>query len=188
MFDILDISIQGGEFWDSATETFINLKPITLHLKHSLISLTRWEQYYKRKYLSDGPKTIEENLYYICCMVLNKDVPNLDLYVRQINQNDYERIQRYVQDDMTATTLPPQPKSDKKPEPLSSELIYYYMTGLNIPFSCEKWHLSNLLMLINIANIKNQPEDKKKKRSSAAIMHDYSALNRARRAKLHTKG
>lgn len=186
---MLEITIPGGEFWDNRKEEFITTKETTLHLEHSLISLTKWEQKYKRRFLSDGPKNVEENLFYIKCMSLDRNVS--DLVIRNISQESFEKIIEYIKDPMTATTLPPDPPSKKnkmrKEEPLSSELIYYYMTALNIPFSCEKWHLNNLLTLIKIANIKNAPEDQKK-RSSQEIMKDYSALNKARRAALHSKG
>ena len=53
MFDVLDLYIPGKEFWNSELQEFIYTKDITLHLKHSLVSLTRWEQHYKRKFLDD---------------------------------------------------------------------------------------------------------------------------------------
>ena len=90
---------------------------------------------------------------------------------------------------MSCTTVPKKnKKTDEEPEPLSSELIYYYMTALQIPFDCEKWHLNNLLKLIELASYKNDPKDDKNKRSSAEIMRDYARINKANRARFHTKG
>ena len=56
---MLKITISGGEFWDSSKEEFFTIQPMTLHLEHSLISLTRWEQHYKRPFLEEktGPQT-----------------------------------------------------------------------------------------------------------------------------------
>ena len=177
MFDVLDLYIPGKEFWNSELQEFIYTKDITLHLKHSLISLTRWEQHYKRRFLDDGPKNEEEYRFYIQCMTLNKDVDPLVYTVLQ--EDDIKKVTDYLHDSMTATTLPKQNDKPNKGERLSSELIYYYMSALNIPFECEKWFLNNLIILISIASIKNNAQEKKSKPSWSSIR----ARNAARNAK-----
>ena len=177
MFDVLDLYIPGREFWNSELQEFIYTKDITLHLKHSLVSLTRWEQHYKRRFLDDGPKNEEEYRFYIQCMTLNKDVDPLVYTVLQ--EDDIKKVTDYLHDSMTATTLPKQNNNRSNSEKLSSELIYYYMSALNIPFECEKWFLNNLIILISIASIKNNPQEKKSKPSWSSIR----ALNAARNAK-----
>ena len=177
MFDVLDLYVPGKEFWNSELQEFIYTKDITLHLKHSLVSLTRWEQHYKRRFLDDGPKNEEEYRFYIQCMTLNKDVDPLIYTVLQ--EDDIKKVTDYLHDSMTATTLPKQNDKSNKGERLSSELIYYYMSALNIPFECEKWFLNNLITLISIASIKNNPQEKKSKPSWSSIR----ALNAARNAK-----
>lgn len=190
MFEVLDIFVPGQEYWDNVNEKFINTNDTVLHLKHSLISLTKWEQKYKRLFLTEGPNTTEETIYYIKCMTMNRE-PIDDLVYESITTDDLQKVIKYIKDPMTATrNIPKLPKKDdEEPEKLSSELIYCYMTLLNIPFDCEKWHLSNLLVLIELASYKNTPKDDKvNKRSSAAIMKDYAALNRRNRARFNTKG
>lgn len=177
MFDVLDLYVPGKEFWNSELQEFIYTKDIILHLKHSLVSLTRWEQYYKRRFLDDGPKNEEEYRFYIQCMTLNKDVDPLVYTVLQ--EDDIKKVTDYLHDSMTATTLPKQNNNRSNSEKLSSELIYYYMSALNIPFECEKWFLNNLIILISIASIKNNPQEKKSKPSWSSIR----ALNAARNAK-----
>ena len=177
MFDVLDLFVPGKEFWNSELQEFIYTKDITLHLKHSLVSLTRWEQHYKRRFLDDGPKNEEEYRFYIQCMTLNKDVDPLVYTVLQ--EDDIKKVTDYLHDSMTATTLPKQNNNHSNSEKLSSELIYYYMSALNIPFECEKWFLNNLIILISIASIKNNPQEKKSKPSWSSIR----ALNAARNAK-----
>lgn len=177
MFDVLDLYVPGKEFWNSELQEFIYTKDITLHLKHSLVSLTRWEQHYKRRFLDDGPKNEEEYRFYIQCMTLNKDVDPLVYTVLQ--EDDIKKVTDYLHDSMTATTLPKQNNNRTNSEKLSSELIYYYMSALNIPFECEKWFLNNLIILISIASIKNNPQEKKSKPSWSSIR----ALNAARNAK-----
>lgn len=177
MFDVLDLYVPGKEFWNSELQEFIYTKDITLHLKHSLVSLTRWEQHYKRRFLDDGPKNEEEYRFYIQCMTLNKDVDPLVYTVLQ--EDDIKKVTDYLHDSMTATTLPKQNNNRSNSEKLSSELIYYYMSALNIPFECEKWFLNNLIILISIASIKNNTQEKKLKPSWSSIR----ALNAARNAK-----
>ena len=177
MFDVLDLYVPGKEFWNSELQEFIYTKDITLHLKHSLVSLTRWEQHYKRRFLDDGPKNEEEYRFYIQCMTLNKDVDPLVYTVLQ--EDDIKKVTDYLHDSMTATTLPKQNNNRSNSEKLSSELIYYYMSALNIPFECEKWFLNNLIILISIASIKNNPQENKSRPSWSSIR----ALNAARNAK-----
>ena len=59
------------------------------------------------------------------------------------------------------------------------------MSALNIPHSCEKWHLNRLLTLIRVCNIKNTPP---KKMSKGDIMKRNAALNASRRKQLGSKG
>jgi hypothetical protein len=84
---------------------------------------------------------------------------------------------------MTATTIEKSPGNSR--EIITSELIYYWLIALGIPFECQKWHLNRLLTLINVCSIKNQPP---KKRSTAEIVNRNRSLNQARREKYNTKG
>lgn len=185
---MLKIELPGGEFWDNEKNVFITTKKQSLRLEHSLISLTRWEQHYHRRYLSEknGPKSSEEIAYYFYCMSLDS---NVDLFTFQnLPMNVVKEILDYIHDPMTATEITKhnqQKKTNARPEELSSELIYCYMFELGIPKECEKWHLNNLLTLIQVMSIKNAPPEKMNKK---AAMRNIQAINAANRARFHTRG
>ena len=181
---MLEIRIDGKEFWNQEKEEFVNTKGITLRLEHSLISVSKWEAKYKRPFLSDGPKTLQETYDYISFMSLDRNVNMTEL--EGITEEDYKKILDYIHDPMTATKITQNAKNKQiSNHILTSEEIYYDMTALNIPFECEKWHLNRLLTLIQIASIKNEPP---KKMSKSEIYRQNSELNKARRAKYRNKG
>ena len=180
---MLHIIIPAQEYYDERTETFVNTKEITLTLEHSLVSVSKWESKWCKPFLSKDAKTPEETLDYIKCMTLTQNVPP-ETYNYLTNENISE-IKRYIEDPHTATFINEGPGGPKSHEVITSELIYYWMTALNIPWESQKWHLNRLLMLIRVCNVKNQP---KKKMSQRELMSRNAALNAARRQKLHSKG
>ena len=90
-----------------------------------------------------------------------------------------------MDDPMTATTISTNgsQKSDRKV--ITSELIYYWMTAFQIPFTCEKWHFNRLMTLIRICDIKNSPQ---KKMGANEMRARNRKLNAERRRAMHTKG
>ncbi|MBP5596556.1 MAG: hypothetical protein J6Y02_14315 [Pseudobutyrivibrio sp.] len=180
---MLHIIIPAQEYYDERTETFVNTKEITLTLEHSLVSVSKWESKWCKPFLSKDAKTPEETLDYIKCMTLTQNVPP-ETYNYLSNENISE-IKKYIEDPHTATFINEGPGGSKSREVITSELIYYWMTALNIPWESQKWHLNRLLMLIRVCNVKNQP---KKKMSQRELMSRNAALNAARKQKLHSKG
>lgn len=182
---MLQIELPGDEFWDEAKEEFICTKGVSLKLEHSLLSLSKWESKWRKPFLSDEPKSAEEIMDYIRCMTLN---PNLDdaVYAR-LSQQNFEEIRKYIEEPKTATWFSDDGKKHSRSrEQVTSELIYYWMIALNVPFDpCEKWHLDRLMTLIKVCNVKNAPPKKMKQRD---ILARNAALNAARRKQLNTKG
>ena len=137
----------------------------------------------------------DDNRLY-CCYFLQKGHNRLKLPVN-IFQNLYKylptdilaQINDYIEAPMTATWFSDdknnRTNSRLNGEQVTSELIYYWMIALGIPYKYEKWHLNRLITLIKVCNIKNQPQ---KKRSKFATMRSNAELNAARRKKLNTKG
>ena len=68
---MLEIVIHGGEFFDNGSGRFIQVKDQTLKLEHSLVSLSKWEARWHKAFLTREPKTTEESVDYIRCMILN---------------------------------------------------------------------------------------------------------------------
>ncbi len=180
---MLQIVIPGQELWDEQKQEFINTKEQVLQLEHSLISLSKWEAKWCKVFLSKQEKTQEETIDYIKCMTIT---PNVDPEVyNHLTRENIKEIEDYIAAPMTATYFSSDNAGKSSREQVTSELIYYWMIALNIPFECQKWHLNRLLTLIKVCNIKNQPPKKMSKRE---IMSRNAALNAARRQQLNTKG
>lgn len=180
--ECLKVVIPAGEQYDEVNDLFCNeTKEQTLTLKHSLVSLAKWEARWHRPFLGKERKTYEETVDYIRCMTVTQNVD--PMVYNYVPQSVIEEVDRYIDEPMTATTF----NDDKKTsnQIVTAEIIYYWMTALNIPFSCEKWHLNRLLALIRVCSLKNSPG---KKMSRREITSRNKALNQARRKKYKTRG
>lgn len=184
---MLQITVPEQEYYDEEQNCFITKKSEVLTLEHSLISISRWESrwhvpFLKEARTKDQEKTKEQVIDYVRCMSINKP-KDLDIYNRLSSKN-LDDVNDYINDSHTATWFRDEKKSPNR-EQVTSELIYYWMISMQIPFECQKWHLNRLLTLIRICSIKNQP---KKKMSRQEILAQNRALNEARRKQLGTKG
>lgn len=178
---MLKITVPAIEGFDEAKQEFVSIEGVTLELEHSLLSLSQWESKWKRPFLSDGPKTPEEINDYIRCMSLNElrsDVENV--FTIEV----YNKVNDYIGDTMTATTINERGGKTNR-ETITSEIVYYWMVALNIPFECERWHFHRLLTLVRVCNIKNSPPKKMNRRETLAQQRD---LNAARKQALGTTG
>ena len=174
---MLRIIISGDEFYDEVTEKFNTVGDVVLELEHSLVSLSKWESKFQKPFLSIIEKTTKEISDYIEAMILTSDFP-LDALSRLSNDNILQ-INNYIESKQSATTFGQMPKSTGINETITSELIYYWMVGFNIPFECEMWHLNRLFSLIRICNIK---QSKPKKMSHRELAARNRELNEQRRA------
>lgn len=181
---MLKLEIKAEELYDEANEEFITIKPTTLLLEHSLISISKWEARWEKPFISQSPKTVAEVIDYIRCMTINQNVdPNVYF---AIGSDEIEKVNAYIGSKQSATWFTEQKSYKRSSEAVTSELIYYWMTMFNIPFEvCEKWHLNRLMNLIRICSIKNGP---KKKMSKRSVMEENARLNAERKRKYGTKG
>lgn len=182
---MLRITIPGNdELWDEKNQEFLPpTKPTTLQLEHSLVSVSRWESKWHFAFLSKREKTREQTIDYIRCMTLNRDV-DPDVYYRLTPEN-IDAINEYIGNPMTATHFADDKVRGRSLETVTSELIYYWMISLGIPFECQKWHLNRLITLVKVCSKKNAPA---KKMNKADMARRYAELNAARRKKYNTKG
>ena len=180
---MLKIETPETELWDEYNQRFIVVKKQTLFLEHSLISLSRWESNWEKPFLKrNDKKTLVETIDYVRCMTINNNVdPNV---YRVLTADNINAINAYVNAKKTATIVY-EDKHRSTGETVTSELIYYWMVSLGIPFECQKWHLNRLLMLIRICNAENKPP---KKRSKRDLYRHYAEVNAANRKKFNSKG
>lgn len=182
---MLEVTIPAIELFDPDRNEFFKPfeKDQTLVLEHSLLSLHKWEQKWKKPFISDKQKTVEETVDYIRCMTISRGVDQ-NVY-NHIPPDVIRKVTEYINDPMTATTFRQDPNRKKNKQIVTAEIIYYWMIAFNIPVEFEKWHLNSLLTLIEVCSIKNSP---KKKKSRSEIYAQNRALNEQRRAALHSKG
>ena len=182
---MLQITVPGVEMYDEVNNLFIHTKERTLQLEHSLVSLSKWESKWGKPFLSKkNDKTDEQVIDYIKCMTVTQNV-DPEVYNRLTKEN-YEAINKYINSPMTATTFNKAVGGGRRGnDVVTAEIIYWWMIALNIPMSCEKWHLNRLITLVRVCNEKNNPG---KKMSSKAIASQYASLNAARLQQLNSKG
>lgn len=178
------------DLWDESTQRFISTKEADIVLEHSLVSISKWEQKWKRAFLSNKPLTDEQILDYIeRCMPItsyNND-PNVYKSLRAF-PDLLKQINDYMNDPMSASHFNDSRHNVQqhyKNRVITTEEIYYIMASNNIPIEFQKWHLNRLLALLKVFEVKNTPPGK---RSKNDMIRDYAAINRANKAKFHTKG
>lgn len=179
---MLTLVIPSGESYSEQDNCFVYHPETTIRMEHSLVSVSKWESKTKKAFFGKQPKTAEDNLLYIKCMTITRDVP--DVVFSRLSEENIASISEYINDSMTATHVPELSGGGPK-DTFTSELIYYMMFSYNIPLECEKWHVNRLLTLIKVFSHKNGSGQKMSRKDIASR---NAALNAARRNKYKTKG
>lgn len=181
---MLQLTITAQEFFNEETQEFIQIKPVTIQMEHSLVSISKWEAKWHKPFLTEDNKTDEELIDYLRCMTITQNVNPYAYYA--VSNEQLKQVRAYISNPMTATTFREDKNKPKgKKQIITSEVIYYQMIALNIPMECQKWHLNRLMTLIRVVAIKNQPE---KKMKSGDQIRQYADLNNMRRAAMRSKG
>lgn len=169
--------------WDPKADKFVYRQPVTIHMEHSLVSLSKWEEKWKKAFLdpTDTNRTQAEILDYFVCMVLDED---FDIRAfKMLTEENIKTISDYIQEYHGATKI----KQDEKEHGkhgntrgviTTSESIYATMLEIGMEKSYETWNLSRLMKLIEVYMNRQKPKKKQTKMETAA---QYAALNAKRR-------
>lgn len=185
------------ELFDNRSQTFItipeqHIPAFHLQLRHSLMSIAKWESRWHDSFLAKETMDADELIDYVRCMTINTQ-KNQDVY-KYLGKDDYDQILEYMQDPMSAIDLNAKrnketKKGRKKRE--TAESVYYAMFNLGIPIECEKWHFNRLSALLDYcadngtggkAGTAGRPKTQRE------MMELYHALNQKNRKKYNSKG
>jgi hypothetical protein len=162
--------------WDDDRE-------VLLKFEHSLLALSKWESRTKKPFMTKEHKSSEELIEYFQDMLVSPEDRRDLVYLLDPEQLD--GLREYMNSNQSASTVPAT-KAEYNPEVITSELMYYWLVGLQIPFQpTETWHISRIMMLVQIASYKQQPP---KKQKSADVMKDWARINEERLKKYNTTG
>ena len=175
---MLEITISRQEGFDDELGEFVSMDTSVLRLEHSLVSLSKWESKWEIPFLEPKyEKTNEHLLDYIKMMVVG-EYNEEDL--QYLTGDHINQINEYINSKQTAAWFADDKRSGGSSRTVTSDLIYYWMVALNIPFNpTENWHLNRLMTLIRIAELENRP---KKSMSRSETINQHRQLNSARRA------
>jgi hypothetical protein len=153
-------------------------REVVLQFEHSLLSLSKWESKHKKAFLATPMKTSIDMIDYFESMLLTPG-EDTDLVYR-LDPEQLDQLANYVNTPQTASSVPKNLNRKSNNEIVTSELIYYWMTAMRIPFEAQTWHLSRLMILIEITNFKSQPEKKRRPMEMYSQWREMNARNKER--------
>lgn len=175
--------IKEKELLNEDTYEIIQTKSYTIMLEHSLVSISKWESIYQEPFfeIANKPDIDRDKIIaYVKCMTITQNID--DIVYTYIDNQELTGILEYMNSRQTATVINNTKKNEKNDTFITSELIYYWMVALRIPFECQRWHINRLLTLVNICNIKQDPESNKLDESE--VLSRYERMNNQRLSEL----
>lgn len=173
----------GKEAFDEEAQRFFYPNTIKIDLEHSLVSLSKWESFFEKSFLSTEDKTAEETLYYVESMILTPDFDSEIL--KLLTEENIRQINEYVEAKMTGTVFYDLKPDRGRPQIITAEIVYHWMINYGIPFECQHWHFNRLLTLIKVCIQKNSPP---KKMSPQELAAHNRELNRKRKQEYGISG
>lgn len=134
--------------------------------------MSKWESKYQIAFQGRTAKSPEQMVDYFQMMLVTRKVDRTLVY--RLSPAQQKELTNYINSSQTATSVPKE-KSTGIGETMTSELIYYWMAELNIPFQpTDSWHLSRCITLVQLTAFKKQPP---KKRRPQDVMSDWRKDN-----------
>lgn len=175
---MLTIVVPETELFDNTTQKFVTAPTITLSLEHSLIAISKWESKYKvpffknLEYLSQH-RHFDKFLYYINCMSTKGEIQKSVL--ERLTIDNIKEITEYISDTHSASISNSGGGGNSR-TPITSERIYALMACYQVPPEYAKWHINNLLIVINMCSEMHE-DPKKRKRSNPSATVDFYEQN-----------
>lgn len=184
---MLRLVIDGEEHWDSENNKFVYPDRVVVKLEHSLVSLSKWEQRFEKPFLTEEPKTNEELMYYVECMILDNEEPEKVLPL--LTQEHIDLIQKHIDSKQTATWFADN-STRRSTQTITNELIYYWLFSAGLDISCQDWHLNRLFTQLRVhsAHAEQANSSGKGKKLTAQDRAARAAENERRRQMYQSKG
>lgn len=182
---MLSITIPKKVGWDTETNKFVDLPAVKLPpLEHSLIAISKWEAKYQVPFLKNiqtlaTVKHIDKFFFYVNCMSTKGEIdPEL---IGRLSEENIKDIAGYIGDPHTAT-VPSASRGKPGGKVVTAERIYAQMAGYGIPHEYARWHLNNLLMVIDICRENNEDPKERQKGDPSSAAAFYEQNERLRKA------
>lgn len=180
---MLNLNIPAHEHWDNHEERFIRRDEVTLPpLEHSLIAISKWEMKYRVPFMKSveslhQSRHSDKFLYYINCMSTRGEIP--EEVLKRLGSEELLTITKYIADPHSASIISGGRGGKKggSKKPVTSERIYALMACYRIPHEYAKWHLNNLLAVIDICEELNEDPKKRRNRSDPSATAAYLEQN-----------
>lgn len=164
MSEYLIYKAEDQEHWDSDQEMFVTIPGKEYVFRYTLRNLYIWEAIHKKRFIDNPSITTEEFLDFIRVMCDD------DIDVKTLTSNDILNIQKYIENEPTATVIPSSSgegsSAGGRKKIYTSEILYAYMYISGVDSSWEDRNLNRLLVLINtIGSLQNGPSKMSKQES-----------------------
>lgn len=179
---MITITFPKVEYYNDSENLFEELPETKASFEYSLKAIMEWESRWKVPYMAtqmtiDDPRLID----FLKCMCVEEDLHMLRFVPEIVSV-----LVEYINDSHTATAFNSSQNGPERPsKTYTAEEIYAIMFMNQIPLELETRNLNNLLVILRIISIYNNPP---KKMSRQEILSQNARLNAERRAKLGTKG